>query len=126
MSLETAVEIYRGPFLSEYYSDWCVAKRDRLAEHFKVALLALAEIHLRRERYERAVDLCERALETDPYHEDALLLLVRVLVAAGDRLSALGRYRRFVEKMKRGIGETPSFRLAQVAKALREGASIAV
>src|SRR5579862_9313531 len=43
-SLQRAIALYRGEFLSGFYEDWAVLEQTRLAERYRQALLALTAV----------------------------------------------------------------------------------
>jgi len=108
MLLETAVQLYRGPFLNEVSADWCVAERYDLEIRFASAALSLASAYLDGNRPADAASLCERVLSADQFDEEAILLLVRAHLALGDREAAILHWRSFERRLQTEGGNRPS------------------
>jgi LuxR family maltose regulon positive regulatory protein len=108
MLLETAIRLYRGPFLADVSADWCVAERYDLEIRFASAALSLATVYLKNGRHGDAASLCERVLAADPFDEEAVLLLVRAHLALGDRESAILHWRNFERRLQTEDGSKPS------------------
>ncbi len=118
MLLETAVQLYRGPFLDEISSDWCVAKRYDVEIRFASAALSLATSYLQDGSAVSALQLCERVLTSDPFNEEAVLLLIRAHLALGDRNTALLQWRSFERRLQSETGSMPSRDIASRSELL--------
>jgi TolB-like protein/DNA-binding SARP family transcriptional activator len=106
--LETAVELYRGPFLEGFYlsdapefEQWIDAERGRIERSYTEALERLAK------RAEDANDSAaaarwrQKLIETDPLSSKHAIGLIRALVNAGDHASAL----RYAERYEAIVGQ---------------------
>ena len=108
-SLRDALRLYRGPFAEEFYSEWAAVVRDRLEDGYLRATASLAGYHAGRGEYEASVELCQRILSVDRYHEGATLELMRARAGMGDVPEALRVYRRYADLLRdEGIGEPPA------------------
>lgn len=123
--LETAMQVYRGPFLDELSSEWCATQRYDLEVRFASASLTLASIYLDNADPIRAIPLCERILAGDPFNEDAVLLLVRAYLSTGDRGSAALRWRAFERRLQSEAGVRPSLEAASQYRRLIEQHKVA-
>lgn len=117
--LEQAVKLYRGEFLKGHDGEWLDNTRRKLESYYLTAVMSLAEEHYARGRAAEAARSAQLALEADPYHEDALALLMEALVAAGERMAALEQYRRYADRLRGDMDEEPSPRLQRLAKRIR-------
>jgi two-component SAPR family response regulator len=109
---EAALDLYEGDYLEGYQSEWCEPTRERLRRLFLRAVLALAQIHARRGRSEKALDLYRLAVSKDYYCEEAHRGIVDSLLALGDRLAAMRHYLDLVERLEEDVplterGEIP-------------------
>ena len=110
---ESAVDLYAGPLLDglltgeEPYEEWLAEQRDRLRELAVSRLEALAESHRVAGQYERAVECQRRLMLVDPYNEQALRALMRLLVQTGRDLEALRNYQEFAELLERDLAVQP-------------------
>lgn len=91
-----AVAAYRGPFLDGFqipgapeFSRWMEVERDRAEREYGSALDALARQAEDAGRHDDAVAWRRRQAAADPFSSRVALSLLRALVAAGDRTSAL-------------------------------------
>ena len=114
--LEQAVELYRGPFMDEFYSEWVEQPRHQYEDRYLKALLSLARFHGELGRYDVAVALLEKFVAIDPYADDVYCQVMEYHLATGDRACALRTYRRYVDAVA-NEGETelvPSVRAREL------------
>jgi DNA-binding SARP family transcriptional activator len=91
-ALETAVDLYRGDFLENWYQDWCLYDRERLQNIYLVILdrvVAQAEMN---HDYDKGIEYANRILRCDRTHENAHQHLMRLRYLSGDRTGALRQY----------------------------------
>jgi DNA-binding SARP family transcriptional activator len=82
------------------------------------ALEHVAELFLREQAYDRAVEAASRAAELDPFRENAHRLIIQAHLLAGNRASAAQSYRRFSAKVTRELGVGPSAELTDLIRRL--------
>lgn len=123
--LDTAVQLYRGPFLDELSSDWCERERYNLEVSFASAALTLASIYLGDGKPGQAIPLCERVLAHDPLNEDAMLMLVRSYLSTGDRGAAMLHWRAFERRLRSEVGVPPSCEAASQYQRLIQSQKVA-
>jgi DNA-binding SARP family transcriptional activator len=103
----------------EDLNDWLLQQREqfhqRLTEWRKVAALFAA----RHADYAAARDLLQAILQEEPWREEVLLELVRVLCALGERTSALRRIERGITQLRSELNSQPSPDLLLLADDLR-------
>ncbi len=98
--LETVEPLYGGDFLEEdAYEDWTVAPREEARAAYVAVARVLADDADAVGDHDRAVRLCLRVLERDPYDEPAYLRLVATLTAAGRHGEARRHYRAYEARM---------------------------
>jgi two-component SAPR family response regulator len=100
---EAAMELYGGDYLQGCLSDWCEPTRERLRRQHLRAVLALAQIHVRRGSSEKALDLYRLAVADDYYCEAGHRGIVDSLLALGDRLAAIRHYLDLVERLEEDV-----------------------
>jgi two-component SAPR family response regulator len=93
--LKRALDLYKGQFLVEFYSEWTEEMRRQLEDKYLKALLSLATIMEQRRELTTAADLAEKVLDVDPYHEEAYHRLIKWQFAQGDNAAAEQTYRRY-------------------------------
>ncbi|GEM_PF-751508 len=121
-----ALELYKGPFLPEIYSDWSEESRIRLQDRYLSALITLARIWLDKGAVDRAAELCDKALETDPYQEDAYFIKIRALALAGRVPEAYGAYRRYIKVAEGELCIPPSERIVELHNQIVQGKLVPV
>ena len=85
----TALGLYRGPYLADAgYEEWALPHRDRLTARFVGAAVRAGELTLAAGDPGEALRLASRALETEPWSEEAHRLSVAAHLARGDRAAA--------------------------------------
>jgi LuxR family transcriptional regulator, maltose regulon positive regulatory protein len=84
-----ALRHYRGPYLTDAgYEEWALPHRDRLTARFVAAAVRAGELTLAAGDPDEALRLASRALETEPWSEQAHRLAVAAHLARGDRAAA--------------------------------------
>jgi ATP/maltotriose-dependent transcriptional regulator MalT len=84
-----ALRLYQGPYLADAgYEEWALPHRDRLSARFVAAAVRTGELTLAAGNPDEALRLAARALETEPWAEDAHRLTVASHLARGDRAAA--------------------------------------
>jgi tetratricopeptide (TPR) repeat protein len=84
----------------------------------------LAEIHLRESAFEDALDACEEALRVNPNNPDALLTLVKVYAAQGDRSMARAIGGRLLDFWKDADADFESLRELRTLLNLKAGKNL--
>jgi len=107
-SVRQAVELYRGPFGNDFYSDWLEAHRRRVEDIYLRCLVRLAEYERQRHNYSEAVLLHEKAVGLDPLNESLWHQLIDTYSEAGQLEAATRCYRRYAETVRDELGEEPA------------------
>ncbi len=90
--LQKAVDLVKGPYLSDVSADWSSSDRERLVRMYASALEELAYLYLDTNQTERCLIVCQLALKQDHYHEAIYQIEMRAYAALGDRASVARRY----------------------------------
>lgn len=76
--LREAVELYRGPFLADFFladsaafEDWAATQRERWQQEALAALQALTTFYTRRGEYAQAIVYARRQVALEPWQESA-------------------------------------------------------
>ncbi|MBK7895517.1 MAG: hypothetical protein IPJ90_11700 [Anaerolineaceae bacterium] len=114
-ALQQAADLYRGDFLAGFYvrdapefEEWMLAQRARYRELALHTLHALAEHHLSRGEYGRAIDCATRLLALDAWREEAHRQLMTALARSGQRRAALAQYETCRRLLETELGSEPS------------------
>lgn len=106
-ALERAMTLHRGPLCAELDDLDAEAERVRIAALAASAAERLAARLLPRDPA-AALRAARRAVEIDPYREEAHRLILRALASAGDRAGAAAHYRRLIATLQTELGVAPS------------------
>jgi predicted ATPase/DNA-binding SARP family transcriptional activator len=107
-SLESAVELYRGPLLEECTEAWIVPERGPREAAYLEALETLAGHAMARLDPAAAIRRLRRAVAVDPFRETAQQALLKALMAGEDTIGALLAYRAFRLMLHQELGAEPS------------------
>jgi two-component SAPR family response regulator len=107
-SLQKAVDLVPGPYLSELDVLWAVEERERLGQLYVSALEDLARLYLDSNQLEQCLSICQLALAQDRYNEGIYQVEMRTYAALGDRASIVRRYQASKEALQEGLGISPS------------------
>ena len=128
--LESAVALYRGPFLDGFFlSDspefeaWAEAERGRLAQAYARGLYELAKEAAARGRHTVEIACWRKLSAADPLSERAAAGLARALATAGDWGAALEHSRAYDAAARRELREERSPMTALVERLRTEQAA---
>jgi len=117
--LERALAAYHGDLLPELPdAPWAEAERERLRDRHHRLLMGLGAIALSLGEPARAVEVTRRVLADDPLHEEALRLLMRALMARGERAAALRVYHEFGRRLASELDTAPGPETAALGREL--------
>jgi DNA-binding SARP family transcriptional activator len=112
--LDSAVELWRGPFLEGFdlrdstdWDEWLELERSRWQQRMLDALERAAEEHAENKDWSAALAHARRALAIDPLQERFHRLVMRLYERAGDRAAALSHYRGAVQVLQAELGVEP-------------------
>jgi DNA-binding SARP family transcriptional activator/tRNA A-37 threonylcarbamoyl transferase component Bud32 len=116
-TLEQAVGLYNGDFLSDFYLDdsndfeeWAEIKRQSYRRQALDALETLTTIHTRQTAYPEAQGFAQRQLEIDNLRESAYRQLMEIYALNGRREEALALYESCRRLLAEELGMAPTVR----------------
>jgi DNA-binding SARP family transcriptional activator len=121
VNLERAIELYRGPFMEEFYSEWIEIRRRELEDEYLKALSLLAGFYSRKGKQDRAIALLEKSIAIDPYQDEVYCQIMELNLAVGDRASALRIYKRYLDTVASEMVVAPSPRMQGLHKHILMG-----
>jgi LuxR family transcriptional regulator, maltose regulon positive regulatory protein len=98
-ALERAVELYAGPFLTEFYTEWVEIRRRELEYTYLKILSLLANIHAKKGNINRAVTLLEKSIAIDPYQEENYYRIMRLYLERENTLLARRVYQQYINSL---------------------------
>jgi LuxR family transcriptional regulator, maltose regulon positive regulatory protein len=114
----SAIEIYKGPYLSGMDGTWFLTERERLWQTYREAVLDLARLYLDFGNFVATLDWCQRILSQDPCLEEAHRLAMRAYAARGNRAEVKRQFERCQQALLHEIAEPPSSQTYHLYQAL--------
>ena len=117
-----ALRLYTGDLVPEdQYEDWAIAYREWLSGLRVTLLVELAGVQEQTGDFSAAIETLQQAVASDPVHEEAQGLLMRLLVQAGRRHLALRQYQALQAALQRELDAEPDARLQALYQDIRGG-----
>jgi DNA-binding SARP family transcriptional activator/Tfp pilus assembly protein PilF len=127
--LETAAELYEGPFLDGFYTSgapeferWVELERQRFADAYAGTLERLAEQAEAGGEHRRAVEWWKRLLGLDPYNSRYALGLMEAMARSGDPANAIQVAHEHERLLKEELDAEPVPEVLELAERLRREA----
>jgi DNA-binding SARP family transcriptional activator len=117
-----ALRLYTGDLvLEEHYEEWASAQRDWLSGLRVTLLVELAGVQEQAGDLSAAIETLQQAAASDPVHEEAQGLLMRLLVQTGRRHLALRQYQALRVALQRELHIEPAASLQALYQDIRDG-----
>lgn len=97
--LEYAAELYNGPFLEEFYTEWVEERRRELENAYLKVLSQLADIYAKKRDFTKAIKSLEKSISIDPYQEEIYCRIMDFYMKGDDRSMALRIYKQYLNTM---------------------------
>ncbi len=104
---DSALALYRGPFLEEEYDEWTDPLRTHYEELYLAALKEAAELQLGNGEAGAAAVCLQRLVSRDPLNEEASARLMRALGVSGNRAAIEKEYARLRTALDEELGTPP-------------------
>jgi len=99
---------YRGRFALDFeYEDWSVSYRDNLHAAYLEVIERAIDDEFNAARFQRAIELCRRALDVDPTCEPIERQLLRTYRVTGAHAAAEEQYRHYSALVQEDLGVSP-------------------
>lgn len=106
--LQKGLQYYSGDFLPDrLYDDWCIQEREALLNYFLRGAEKLAQLHVRREEYDAAIEWCLKIISKDITWEEAYRLLMYCYYRKNNRPQAMKWYKKCCDTLENELGVTP-------------------
>lgn len=106
-ALETAVGLYHGDLLNEFYDSWVLQERERLRLLYLRCLSRLMAHHHEQQNLERSIGYGRCILHVEPWREDVHRHLMRLYAENGRRAEAVAQYQLCREALERELAVSP-------------------
>jgi len=103
-----AVDLYQGPYLDGFYTDWALLEQERLREVYLRLLGFLLEHNKQSGDYAAALTVAQRLVFTEPLHEAAHRELMHLYHLLGRNAEAIAQYQRCREILQDELGVDPA------------------
>ena len=80
VALQSALEIYRGPYLEGCFLEWALTRRQNLERQTADGALTLANLHFDSGDYRESVEAARETLKLDPHRQEAHLMVMKALI----------------------------------------------
>ena len=120
-ALQRAIDLYKGSFLEECFSEWAGTKRERLEQQYLAALDSLARLLAAQGRLKDCLSLYQAVLRHDAFREDVQREVIRCYALMGNRAAAARHYREYVDFLARELGVRPSGRTQALYERIMRG-----
>ncbi|NMD70888.1 transcriptional regulator [Bacillus sp. DNRA2] len=106
--LRRGLDSYSGDYLPDrLYEDWCIQERERLLDYFLRGAEKLAQVCVRNEDYDSAIEWCLKIISKERTWEEAYRLLMYSYFRKNNRPQAIKWYKKCCEILERELGVTP-------------------
>jgi two-component SAPR family response regulator len=123
-SLQTALELYAGPFATAFHSEWADSIRARLEGEAHESLATLAGYFAGRDDYESAALCMERVLKANRFNEEAAYQFARYRSRAGGVVQALRFIDEYGDSYVSEFGEELPSRFNELRAAIAAGIAV--
>ncbi|WP_341280187.1 response regulator [Paenibacillus sp. FSL H8-0537] len=116
---ETAIELekqFAGDLFDDKSFEWAAVERERLAIIYDSLAKRLASWLLDQKRFREAAQITRRIVARNEFEEESNLLLLKILVAMGDRQSISSYYEHYTQLLFNELGLQPSEEFLQIYK----------
>jgi ATP/maltotriose-dependent transcriptional regulator MalT/DNA-binding SARP family transcriptional activator len=93
--MEKALNVYKGQFAPDFYSEWAETLRWQLEEQFMSLLASLAAAYSGQGEFKKSADLSQRIIELDEFNEAAWYRLMSSYILSGQDEAARYCYNRY-------------------------------
>jgi DNA-binding SARP family transcriptional activator len=107
-AFETAVSIYNGDLLADFYDEWVLSEREQLRILHLDALEQLVTLLEQSLNYVAAIAYARRLILLDPLNEELYVRLINLQVLNGERAAALRTYHSCVSILRDELNAKPS------------------
>ncbi len=119
--MKSALELYTGDLLEDFYEDWCQEERRELRQIYISLLERLSQTLQNLGRFDEAITYAQKWISTEPLDEAAHRLLMSLYNQVGERNRAILHYQAFKETLIRELDTTPLPETQELFQAIQSG-----
>ena len=107
VALQSALEIYRGPYLEGCFLEWALTRRQNLERQTADGALTLANLHFDSGDYRESVEAARETLKLDPHRQEAHLMVMKALIKGGRPEAAIDLLHECEKLLRNHYGTEP-------------------
>ncbi len=115
---QKAIDLVRGPYLSDVDADWAAVERTRLTATYVTSLETLARLYLNVNQIEKCISTCQLGINLDRGNEALYKLSMRAYAVLGDRTAIARVYQACKSALESEFGLAPSSDMESVFREL--------
>lgn len=106
--LETAVDLYKGPFLADVDATWFSAERQRYSNIYLETLRKLYDMYLDKNLLEKALEIVRLIIKNEPFNEEAYRNAMAIYHEFGNTAAIIRLFEQCKQQLAREYGLEPS------------------
>jgi DNA-binding SARP family transcriptional activator len=106
-ALQSALEIYRGPYLEGCFLEWALRRRQSLERQTADGALQLANLHYDSGDYRESVEAARETLKLEPTRQEAHLMVMKALIKGGRPEAAIDQFHECEKLLRQFYGTEP-------------------
>ena len=106
-AFEKMIELYKGDFVTSFYCDWCIFRREELRQACIEAHHQLASIAWQQQQLDKSISHWRHMIAMDMMIEVAHEGLIRCYIKQGKRYLALHHYNHYRSFLEKELGVLP-------------------
>jgi len=108
MNLSKAISLYNGCFLKNHsYLTWVIPIQTYFHTLYIDTILSLCPVLSKRQKHEEIIDMCLKALSSEPYNEKLHCHIMESYIAMGENKKAENIYNKLSKNLKKEFGISP-------------------
>lgn len=126
--MESLARLFGGEFMDGFalpespdFDEWLQVQREALHLHALGRLVRLSDCHERMGSCDKSLPFAQHFLELEPWNEEGLRRVMRLLALNGQRANALAQYEAFCRTLKKDLGVLPADETHMLAERIRRG-----
>ena len=126
--MEALERLLGGEFMAGFelpdcpgFEEWLQVQREAMHLHALARLARLSDCHERMGACDKSLPFAQRFLELEPWNEEGLRRVMRLLALNGQRANALARHEAFCRTLKKDLGALPSDETHMLAERIQHG-----
>ena len=126
--MEALEKLLGGEFMDGFalpecpgFEEWLQVQREAMHLHALARLVRLSDCHERMGACDKSLPFAQRFLELEPWNEEGLRRVMRLLALNGQRANALARHEAFCRTLKKDLGVFPADETHMLAERIQRG-----